>query len=328
MARRAQLLSLTFLLAAVMACTLPGAAPPTQFAFPLPNQTMTAIFGTALVDPSTPPTIPEIQITELTPTEGPSPTIGSTDTPMPSTSTPTRTPTPLSATATSLVATPTVSSAPTARPNGAPINALKRTTPPTIDAILSEWSSGAFAINHVVYGASSWSNSNDLGATAYAGWDTTNLYLALRILDSTFVQISTGVYMYRGDSVELQFDKDLQGDFYSDSQSADDSQLGFSPGNFNGLSPEAYRWYPTSLSGPLSSVTVASRETPQGYEMEIKIPWATFGITPTAGSRFGFALSVSDNDQVGVAVQESMVSSVSTRQWGDPTTWGTLYLSP
>jgi hypothetical protein len=328
MARRAQWLSLTFLLAAVLACTLPGAAPPTPFSFPLPNQTMTAIFGTALVDPSTPPTIPDIQVTELTPTEGPSPTLGPSDTPLPPTSTPTRTPTPLSATATSLVATPTVSTAPTARPNGAPITATKRTTPPTIDAILNEWSSGAFTANSVVYGAASWSSSNDLSAICYAGWDSNHLYLALRILDDTLVQISSGVYMYRGDSVELQFDKDLQGDYYSDSQSSDDSQLGFSPGNFDGLSPEAYRWYPNSLSGPLSSVTVASRETPQGYDVEIKIPWATFGITPTAGSRFGFALSISDNDQVGVAVQESMVSSASTRQWGDPTTWGTLYLSP
>ncbi|MGD8814497.1 MAG: sugar-binding protein [Anaerolineales bacterium] len=328
MARRAQVLSLIFVFVAVLACTLPGAAPPTPFSFPLPNLTMTAIFGTAMQDPSTPPTIPEIQVTELTATEGPSPTTSASDTPEPPTSTPTRTPTPLSPTATGVVPTPTTSSAPTARPNGVTINATKLSTPPTIDAVLTEWTSNVFSANSIVYGAFAWTGSSDLSATCYTGWDSTNLYLALSITDDTFVQISSGVYMYRGDSVELQFDKDLQGDFYSTSQTSDDTQLGFSPGNFNGLSPEAYRWYPTSLSGPLSSVTVASRKTTQGYDMEIKIPWTTFGITPIAGTRFGFALSVSDNDQVGIAVQESMVSSVSTRQWGDPTTWGTLYLAP
>ena len=326
MAKYKRLLSLVFLLLPILACTMPGAAPPTPFSFPLPNLTMTSIFGTALVDPATPPTIPPIQMTVTPPTATSVLEPGATDTPVAAIPTATRTPTPL------LVATntppATTSAAPTARPNGAPVSAAKLSSPPTIDAILNEWTSGSFNANNIVYGAASWGGSTDLSAICYAGWDLTNLYLAVKVYDSTFVQISSGVYLFRGDSIELQFDRDLVADYYTYSQSSDDYQIGFSPGNFGSLSPEAYRWVPSSLSGPLSSVVVASRDTPQGYEMEIKIPWGTFGITPSAGSYFGFALSVSDNDQAGVAVQQSMVSSVSTRLWGDPTSWGTLYLAP
>ncbi len=322
MAKHSRVLSLIFLVLPILACTLPGAAPPTAFNFPLPNLTMTSIFGTALVAPATPPTIPPIEVTSATASPTSVVETGATDTPTPG-ATPTQTP--VVAIATN---TPVAPGVPTARPNGAPVSATRLTSAPTIDAILNEWSSGSFNANHIVYGGASWGGSSDASAICYAGWDSTNLYFALRVFDDTHAQVSTGVYLYRGDSVELQFDRDLVSDYYVASQSSDDTQIGFSPGNFGSLSPEAYRWFPTSLSGPLSSVLVAARQTPQGYEMEIKIPWATLGITPASGSYYGFALSVSDNDQVGTAVQESMVSSVSSRQWGDPTTWGTLYLAP
>ena len=65
-----------------------------------------------------------------------------------------------------------------------------------------------------------------------------------------------------------------------------------------------------------------------GYALEVAIPWSMYGLTPTGGLRLGFALNSSDDDQPGVAVQESMISTVSTRTLTDPTTWGTLQLDP
>jgi hypothetical protein len=38
-------------------------------------------------------------------------------------------------------------------------------------------------------------------------------------------------------------------------------------------------------------------------------------------------VSVSDNDAVGTAAQQSMVSSVSSRTLLNPTTWGTMVLA-
>ncbi len=51
-----------------------------------------------------------------------------------------------------------------------------------------------------------------------------------------------------------------------------------------------------------------------------------FGVTPGSGQFYGFAVSVSDNDNSSQNLQESMVSSVSTRRFLNPTTWGGLAL--
>jgi hypothetical protein len=118
----------------------------------------------------------------------------------------------------------------------------------------------------------------------------------------------------------------LEGDYNSTLVSSDDYQLGFSPGNFNGLEPEAYRWFPRSVEGTLESVELGVEKTSNGYNLEARIPWNVFGHTPSENQRFGFALSLSDNDVVGISDWQSMVSSVSTRRVADPTSWGTLVL--
>jgi hypothetical protein len=150
--------------------------------------------------------------------------------------------------------------------------------------------------------------------------------LAVRVTDDQFVQESAGEAMYKGDVIELQFDANLSGDFHQDILSSDDYQIGLSPGNFGGIPPEAYRWYPASLSGPLATVSLQGAQTPQGWDLEARLPWSEFGVSASGASRFGFALSVSDNDLPGTGEQQSMVSSVSTRLHLDPTSWGTLIL--
>ncbi len=110
--------------------------------------------------------------------------------------------------------------------------------------------------------------------------------------------------------------------------SGDDYQIGMSAGNFGSHAPEAYRWFPASLQAPLPGVLIKAKQVTAGYTLEAKIPWTTFKLTPTSGARFGFALSLSDDDLPGSAVQQSLVSSVPTRKLTNPTTWGTLILAP
>ncbi|MGD8554549.1 MAG: protein kinase, partial [Anaerolineales bacterium] len=232
---------------------------------------------------------------------------------------------PPAATATSAIPTATTGANNT-RPNGTPATAALLTTPPTIDGDLSEWTTLAYACGNIVHGTENWTGGNDLYAIFYAGWDASYLYLAVRVTDDLFVQESTGEAMYKGDVIELQFDADLGGDFHQDTLSADDYQIGLSPGNFGGILPEAYRWYPAGLSGPLATVSLQAAQTPQGWDIEARLPWSVFGVSASGASRFGFALSVSDNDLPGTGEQQSMVSSVSTRLHLDPTSWGTLIL--
>ncbi len=298
MAASARVFCLTVMAFFIWGCTLPGATSPTPFTFPTPNLTLTAVFAPTATPSPAPPTLPPLELS-------PSPTIEIT---LPASPT----------------ATPTVEF--DTRPNGSPLTATFLGSPPAIDGSLGEWTSPTFRVNQITYGTSDWSGAGDLSGTLYLGWDNDNLYVAVRITDDIFVQNSQGDQMYRGDEVEIQLDTDLAGDFQASSLNSDDYQIGLSPGNFGSRSPEAYRWLPEGNQGPLGSVEIGAVSTSDGYDLEAKIPWAVFGVFPNAGSRFGFVLSLSDNDLTGSSVQQSMVSTLSSRIFDDPTSWGTLIL--
>ncbi len=293
-------LSLLAMAVAMAACTLPGAASPTPFTFPTPNLTHTAIFAGQATEPAAEAT--------QAPIETPAP-------PTPATVEPIIT----------LLPSPTLSPL-SARPNGTPVRAAYLATAPTIDGILSEWTSPPYTADQIVFGAAAWTGTSDLSATFFIGWDAGNLYLAAHVRDDRHVQTASGRYLYKGDDVEIQLDADLAGDYYSTVLSADDYQIGLSPGDFAARPTEVYRWYPSEASLP--TVTVAARKTDQGYDLEARIPWSVFDVTPASGASYGFALSFSDNDLAGSAVQQSMVSNVPTRRLLNPTTWGTLILEP
>ncbi|HSB90793.1 MAG TPA: sugar-binding protein [Anaerolineales bacterium] len=296
MRRQSIPLILITLALAAFACDIPGAAPPTPFSIPTPNQTLTAIFApTAITTIVPPPTSESLPTVAVTPAE-------------------------------TLAALPTATPAGLSRPNGTPVEAVLLTTAPTIDGDLAEWTTNAYALTQVTYGASRWSGLADASAVFYIGWDASRLYVASRVTDDKFVQVSKGEALYLGDSLEIQFDANLSADFGASSLSSDDYQLGLSPGNFGSLAAQSYLWYPATKRGAPAGVVVAGRSSSSGYTLEAAIPWTVFGVLPAEGSRYGFAISVSDNDAAGTAAQQSLISNVSTRTLVDPTTWGTLVL--
>lgn len=311
MSQPARRLPAVLLLLLLVACTLPGSASPTPFSFPTPDLTLTA-----LVAPTGSPT--PLIIASATPTISPSltPFIPGTITAGPGTTT-------------------GVPDDPTATPGsqdgrslGAPITAERLTTAPTIDGDLTEWTGSATAIDQVVFGATNWTGIDDVNGQFHIGWDEQALHLGVQVIDDTFVQVSSGRNMFRGDIVELQLDANLDGDFSSAFLSSDDYQLGLNPGNFGSIPPGAYRWYPIGLAGIPAGVTVRAVRTEDGYNLEARIPWTVVAVTPEEGDEFGFALSLSDNDRAGQALQQSMVSTVRTRKLTNPTTWGKLVLGP
>jgi hypothetical protein len=104
--------------------------------------------------------------------------------------------------------------------------------------------------------------------------------------------------------------------------------IGLSPGSFSNTSvmPQVHRWYPIGKSRTLTIAKIESIHTGMGYKLEAALPWSILGATVTVGDEYGFVLSVSDNDTLGVSVQESMVSSLATRELTDPSTWGKIKL--
>jgi predicted small secreted protein len=227
--------------------------------------------------------------------------------------------------ATPLIPTPTGE---LTRPNGTVLHASHRATPPQIDGDLNDWGAPTDTVDQVVYKPENWSGPADQSATFTIAWDAANLYLATHVVDDVHVQTQIGEAIFKGDSLEVLLDTDLGGDYGSRKLSADDFQLGLTPGEQKIGGPDAYLWFPKANAGRPAGVTVAAHqdETGNGYYLEAAIPWSVFGLAPAAGNRFGFALSSSDNDTPDTAEQQSMISTSPIRALADPTTWGTLVL--
>lgn len=241
--------------------------------------------------------------------------------------------TPPPATPTSNVVTPSPSptplisatTAPLARPNGAVVSALRRVNTISVDGAFTDWAGLPNLIDQAVFRPENWTGIGDQSALYAAAWDEVYLYLAVQATDDAYVQTERGELIFRGDSVELLFDANFGGDFSQADLSADDYQIGLSPGASGGAA-EAYVWFPAGRAGAPGGLLLAAQTTALGYNVEAAIPWSLLGVAPLAGQRFGFALSLSDNDTAGGAEQQSMVSSVSTRRLANPTTWGTMAL--
>ncbi len=221
---------------------------------------------------------------------------------------------------------PTFGSSPIPIPAEDTLKAVYVDDAPTIDGVLDEWKVQPILITTVVYDDGNYEGAEDLSATAIISWDDDYLYVGLKITDDRYSQMETGDQIFKGDHVEVLLDADLDGDFAINKLNGDDYQIGLSLGRDLSF-PETYLWYPKVIEGNRLNVVLAGSITNDGYILEAAIPWQIFTILPSTGRVFGFALSVSDNDQNNQARQETMISSAPARLLSDPTTWGNLFLT-
>jgi serine/threonine protein kinase len=225
-------------------------------------------------------------------------------------------------------------SGPVRENNGPDIRIPLALVPPTMDGNLADWAGaapGPFPATNVTYEQGrQWAGPDDLGAEFKFAWDSSNFYVAVVVTDNVHVQTTRtrGTDLYKGDDVELWFDTDLAGDFASREGNADDFQLGLSPGDFEGLAPEAYFWNPDRKPERIRLVTVAARprEGGNGYTLEAVMPWQALGnFRPQPGGAIGFAASAGDNDQPEVPIQELMISTAPELKYKQPLTFGNLF---
>jgi hypothetical protein len=215
----------------------------------------------------------------------------------------------------------------TIRSNSEPVFSYRTDSPPIIDGELSEWANEPFTeASTVVFNPQNSTDASDLSLSFATQWNSSHLYLAVRVRDDTLVQIEGGESIFRGDSLELIIDAELASDFSDGRLGADDYQIGVLPGEVFERSSEVYRWYPSERKGALSSVRVSSQRTSDGYQVELQLPWSEVGITPQAETAYGFNLGASDNDIPDTGVQQSLISLSPVRALTDPRTWGTLVL--
>ena len=228
---------------------------------------------------------------------------------------------------------PTQSYAGPSKRKGVQIQAVRLDQKPVIDGVLDEWTLDRYAVENVVFGKSNWSGIDDLSGKAMFGWNEQFLFIAVRVWDDIHMQSASGKNLYKGDSVEFQLDVNVPGDYYLATLSRDDYQVGISAGAPGSTATEpstpteAYLWYPEGRAGALGNeVKIGVVYVDDGYKLEAAIPWSVFGITPKVGQNYGFAFSISDNDNTSRSEQQTMVSLIPGRMLTNPTTWGNLEL--
>ena len=244
------------------------------------------------------------------------------------------TPAPAAKPSTAATATPRPTVAPPARVRpGDALRVPHASRPPVLDgALAGDWAGEGYPVDYVVYGPENLNGPNDLNGRLWFAWDDQNFYLATLVQDDVFSQPSRGERLYLGDSVEIQWDVDLAGDFDSNEFNADDWHIGLSPGNFRDAPPEAFVWSPRALTGTAAGIQVAAQrfttaEGGQGYTLEASIPWRLLNVVPAGGQAFGFAFSITDDD-LPTPAQQSMLSTSPNREWHKPLTFNTLILQP
>lgn len=213
----------------------------------------------------------------------------------------------------------------------ADIVAAPASSPILIDGDVSDWTvTDFFESSNLVYSVIDWDGTNDLQVIWQLTWDDDALYVAAQITDNIHVQTRSDNRIHLGDSLEMQIDTDVSGDWQSTGLNTDDFQIAMSPGDFVSVPPVVYRFRGqqdgsmVELAG--HSIAVAALPTLEGYNLELAIPWSDLSITPEPDLILGLALNANDNDTPGAEVQEVMLSSAPDRVFDNPRTWGTLTL--
>ncbi|MDO8729657.1 MAG: sugar-binding protein [Candidatus Omnitrophota bacterium] len=245
-----------------------------------------------------------------------------------------------------------------------PLEASQRTAPVTVDGDLSDWADAPVwhkvdQKNQVVYGVGAWGWDKDMSFKVAVRWEPKALLLAVDVSDNSVVQEKRGADMWEGDHIELWVDADLEGDYNEAVNSADDFQIGLSPGNFKDLKPEVHVWVPSVDKDSIQEIELAAKPREGGYTLEARLPVSFLfqnverrvGVEPTGsrvlkritreqlalqsgvlasgelkpGFRLGIMLDGSDCDAAHQP-QKCLLSTSPERQWGDPTTFNILEL--
>ncbi len=197
----------------------------------------------------------------------------------------------------------------------------------TVDGNFDDWGANWIPITAVVEGGTNYSGSDDANGDFQLSWSFEGLYLAVRVRDDRYRPGPNGSDMWQGDALELHFDRDLSGDFGDNLANDDDYQLGLSWGP-DRTETRLYRWLPQAQEGSFSIAGVVNAAG-EGYQAEVLIPWTLFDVTSgqlQSDQRFGFNLSISDNDADIPAQQSILSASPSRTTYNNPTEWGTLIL--
>src|SRR5688572_8924117 len=158
------------------------------------------------------------------------------------------------------------------------VNAKNITTAPTIDGALNEadWSL-ATSVAKTTIGSPN--NTTTFGVL----WNSTHLYVGVRVLDGNIFNDSANIW--EDDSVEVYIDANHNHGTIYDSFDRQFTK-GYNDGALGG-------------AGSQTGVVHAWSAISGGYSVELAIPWSNLGVTPSAGLTIGFDVGYNDDDNGG-----------------------------
>ncbi len=186
------------------------------------------------------------------------------------------------------------------------VYSCESTNVPVIDGTLDE---GEWYMNRVMNKSVS-GKVTSYGTFGLRG-DSKYIYFAARIYDKTVVPGPEDIYT--ADSIELYFDGDLA---RSPKYDSNDRQIRL------GLNDKIWNLYANN-----AGYTAAHSITEDGYIIEARIPWEGLNLTYSKGMRFGFDVSVNDNNNGGLTDRDSVFGwQGDVNNWQSTVKFGTAIM--
>jgi len=178
---------------------------------------------------------------------------------------------------------------------------------PTIDGVQDEiWPLDLNPIDNFTFGGNV--STADLSGKWSALWDTKNLYFLVNITDQ--ILKTDGPNWYNDDRIEIFID--ANGDRATVFGAKDYQYY---------LRPNSSVVNEQKLNKTLN-VKASMKVIPGGYCLEMKIPFATLGITPSNNYKIGLDVQVGDDDGGGDAEGKKAWYSIDDNTWQNPALLG------
>lgn len=145
-------------------------------------------------------------------------------------------------------------------------------------------------------------------------WDSTYLYVGVKVIDSSLVNDTTGIAnVWEDDSAEIFIDAN-----HNKGTTYDSYDRQFIKG-----------YNDTALGGVGSQTGVQHAWAPitGGYAVEMAIPWSNLGITPSAGTVIGFDIGCNDDDDGGTTRESHLMWAGNNSNSSNTSLFGDLTLS-
>jgi len=144
-----------------------------------------------------------------------------------------------------------------------------------------------------------WTGKDDLSAKISARWDENNLYILAKIIDDSPVTKPKDKALFKAASIEIFINTDELKEPFGINYNASCSQFICAP-SIDGH-PARVQVAPSGRGKKIKSanIKIASKRTPQGYDMEIAIPAKEIGLDKLfSGEVIRFNIGVNDAKQI------------------------------